>query len=65
MKRIVVHCSPEFIPGQTYVAISRVRHADDVRVVGFRKKSRIRFVLEWMKWNQKGKARSGILEDGR
>jgi hypothetical protein len=37
MERIVVHCSPEFIPGQTYVAISRVRHADDVRVVGFRK----------------------------
>ena len=37
MKRIVVHCSPEFIPGQTYVAISRVRHADDVRVVGFHK----------------------------
>jgi ATP-dependent exoDNAse (exonuclease V) alpha subunit len=27
MKRIVVHCSPEFIPGQTYIAISRVRHA--------------------------------------
>ena len=37
MKRIVVHCSPEFIPGQTYVAISRVQRKDDVRLVGFRK----------------------------
>ena len=37
MNRIVVHCSPEFIPGQTYVAISRVKPEDDVRVVGFRK----------------------------
>ena len=26
LDRIVVHCSTEFIPGQTYVAISRVRH---------------------------------------
>ncbi len=39
MNRIIVHCSPEFIPGQTYVAISRVRHEDDVRVIGFRKHS--------------------------
>ena len=37
MNRIVVHCSPEFLPGQTYVAISRVKREDDVRVVGFRK----------------------------
>ena len=37
MNKIVVHCSPEFIPGQTYVAISRVKHEDDVRVVDFRK----------------------------
>jgi hypothetical protein len=37
MSQIVVHCSPEFIPGQTYVAISRVKHENDVKVIGFRK----------------------------
>ena len=37
MKSIAVHCSPEFIPGQTYVAISRVRREDDGNVIGFRK----------------------------
>ena len=36
LDRIVVHCSTEFIPGQTYVAISRVQHEESLRVLGFR-----------------------------
>lgn len=35
---LVVHCSQEFIPGQTYVALSRVRRVDTLRVIGFRKR---------------------------
>lgn len=35
MNRIVVHCSPEFIPDQTYVSVSRVRQEDHITVVGF------------------------------
>lgn len=33
----VVHCSKEFVPGQTYVAMSRVKKEDQLQVVGFRK----------------------------
>ncbi|KAK3737060.1 hypothetical protein QZH41_003693 [Actinostola sp. cb2023] len=31
----VVHCSKEFVPGLTYVALSRVRSEDDLQVLGF------------------------------
>ena len=34
----VVHCSQEFVPGQTYVALSRVRGEDSLQVVDFRRK---------------------------
>jgi len=32
----VVHCSKEFVPGLIYVAISRVRHPDDLQVRKFK-----------------------------
>jgi hypothetical protein len=35
---IVVHCAQEFVPGQTYVAISRVRSEDYLQVIGFQRK---------------------------
>jgi ATP-dependent DNA helicase PIF1 len=35
MDKIVVHCSQEFIPGQTYVAISRVRREESLQILGF------------------------------
>ena len=34
----VVHCSQEFVPGQTYVALSRVRGEDSLQLVDFRRK---------------------------
>ena len=37
-KIVVVHCSQEFIPGQTYVALSRVRREATLQVIGFRKR---------------------------
>ncbi|CAB4013355.1 ATP-dependent DNA helicase PIF1 [Paramuricea clavata] len=33
----VVHCTREFVPGQTYVAVSRMKKDDDLQVIGFRK----------------------------
>ena len=35
---VVVHCSQEFIPGQTYVALSRVKREATLQVVGFRRR---------------------------
>ena len=36
LPRAVVHCSKEFVPGLIYVAISRVRHPDDLQVCKFK-----------------------------
>lgn len=33
----VIHCSPEFVPGQTYVALSRVTKEASLQVLGFRR----------------------------
>ena len=33
----VVHCTREFVPGQTYVALSRIKKDDGLQVIGFRK----------------------------
>ncbi|CAB3994284.1 Hypothetical predicted protein [Paramuricea clavata] len=35
MDKIVVHCSEEFTPGQTYVAISRVKREKFLQILGF------------------------------
>jgi len=32
---VVLHCSKEFVPGMVYVAVSRVKSADALRVIGF------------------------------
>ena len=37
-KTVIVHCSQEFIPGQTYIALSRVRREATLQVIGFRKR---------------------------
>ena len=37
LSRAVVHCSKEFVPGLIYVAISRVRHPDDIQVCKFKR----------------------------
>ena len=36
LPRAVVNCSKEFVPGLIYVAISRVRHPDDLQVCKFK-----------------------------
>ena len=36
LPRAVVNCSKEFVPGLIYVAISRVRHTDDLQVRKFK-----------------------------
>ena len=38
MDAIVVHCSQEFVSGQTYVALSRVREECALQVIGFKRK---------------------------
>ena len=38
MNAVVVHCSPEFVSGQTYVALSRVREEAALKVIGFQRK---------------------------
>ena len=38
MEAAVVHCSQEFMSGQTYVALSRVREEAALQVIGFRRK---------------------------
>ena len=35
---LVVHCSREFVAGQTYVALSRVRNEETLKVIAFKKK---------------------------
>lgn len=35
MECVIVHCSQEFTPGQTYVALSRVREEKALQVIGF------------------------------
>lgn len=37
MNAVVVHCSPEFVSGQTYVALSRVREEAALQVIGFQR----------------------------
>ncbi|XP_028404093.1 ATP-dependent DNA helicase PIF1-like [Dendronephthya gigantea] len=37
LERVVVHCSQEFVPGQTYVALSRVTREASLQVFGFRR----------------------------
>ena len=32
----IIHCSKEFVPGLTYVAVSRVRRAEDMQILRFR-----------------------------
>ena len=38
LDKAVVHCSQEFDSGQTYVAMSRVRSAKNLQVIGFQKR---------------------------
>ena len=38
MDNIVVHCSQEFTPGQTYVAISRVKSEESIQILGFHRR---------------------------
>ena len=38
MDNIVVHCSQEFTPGQTYLAISRVRREESIQILGFHRR---------------------------
>lgn len=38
MNNVVVHCSQEFVSGQTYVALSRVRTEACLQVIGFQNK---------------------------
>jgi ATP-dependent exoDNAse (exonuclease V) alpha subunit len=35
---IVVHCAQEFVPGQTYIAISGVRSEENLQIIGFQRK---------------------------
>ena len=37
LKGAVVHCTKEFVPGLIYVAFTRVRSADNLQVINFRK----------------------------
>ena len=37
LNSVVVHCTCEFVPGQTYVALSRIKKDDGLQVIGFRK----------------------------
>lgn len=36
MDSVVVHCAQEFVSGQTYVALSRVKEESSLQVIGFR-----------------------------
>ncbi|KAL9967257.1 hypothetical protein ACROYT_G025442 [Oculina patagonica] len=36
LQSAVVHCSKEFVPGLIYVAVSRVRRADDIQILRFK-----------------------------
>ena len=38
LNRVVIHCSQEFVPGQTYVALSRVKSEAALQVVNFQKR---------------------------
>ena len=38
LHHIVVHCAQEFVPGQTYVALSRVRSEQGLQIIGFQRK---------------------------
>ena len=35
LNRVIVHCSQEFVPNQTYVALSRVRNEASLQVINF------------------------------
>ena len=37
LNSVMVHCTCEFVPGQTYVALSRIKKDDGLQVIGFRK----------------------------
>ena len=38
LNSVVVHCSQEFVHGQTYVAMSRVKSSNNLRVINFNRK---------------------------
>ena len=38
LSRVVVHCSQEFVPGQTYVGLSRVKSEAVLQVINFQKR---------------------------
>lgn len=38
LESIVVHCAQEFVPGQTYVAVSRVRSEKNLQIIGFQRR---------------------------
>ena len=38
LNRVVVHCSQEFVPGQTYVGLSRVKSEAGLQVINFQKR---------------------------
>ena len=38
LNRVIVHCSQEFVPGQTYVALSRVRNEAALQVLNFQQR---------------------------
>ena len=38
LNRVVVHCSQEFVPGQTYVGLSRVKSEAVLQVINFQKR---------------------------
>ena len=38
LPNVVIHCSQEFVPGQTYVALSRVTQESSLQVIGFQRR---------------------------
>lgn len=39
LDKVIVHCGKEFAPGQLYVALSRAKSMDSLRVIGFKSKN--------------------------
>ena len=38
LNRVVVHCSEEFVPGQTYAGLSRVKSEAGLQAINFQKR---------------------------
>ena len=38
LPNVVIHCSQEFVPGQTYVALSRVKRESSLQIIGFHRR---------------------------